>query len=400
LHGKEWACMSEPGKYSTRFTTAETGWNLCLYHPDFRKWFSETIAVKVKELGADGFRQDVFSYMFPCFNSGHSHYNGSVRSSLPAQELNNLLRSTQSAMRAISPEIVATTEHAGSDYLTQFSDGFLTQNISMFANEALTPFRGFNQYKLCFMRFYFPETKTFLQGIAPSEEAVKTGLFNAVGLAIMPPEGALAFDSIRENGDAVNSLISPEPMIDTLVEHVYANYFPGPDKKVWTVYNRSGKKVDQPLISVPFKEGVHYIEVLNDLSVTAQRSGNRVELSVPVESEEVICIAELPNVVTAEISGECIEVTIDSKYTKRAAVQETAYEIFNITAKAESNNDISLQVACGQDLPGQRQVLTIDKGKDKVKTPKIPSGTQKTIIKVMNGYYLLDEIIVLHGKVK
>ncbi|MHB9070839.1 MAG: hypothetical protein ACYC54_10790 [Sedimentisphaerales bacterium] len=401
LHGKEWACMSAPGKYSTRFTTAETGWNLCIYHPDFRKWFSEMIAVKVKELGTDGFRQDVLSYMFPCFNSEHPHYNGSVRSALPAYELGRLQDSTQRAVRAISPEKVVTTEHAGSDYLTQFSDGFLTQNIAMFAHEALAPFRGFNQYKLCFMRFYFPEIKTFLQGISPSEEAVKIGLFNAVGLAIMPPEGVLVFDSIRENGDAVNSLMPPEPMIDTLVENVYANYFPGPNKKVWTVYNRSGKKVDQPLISVLFKEGVHYIEVLKDISVTTQRDGNSVKLSVPVENEEVICIAELPNVAVAEISDGCIEVTIDSKYTKKTVARETANDIFNITEKAdESNKDISLQVVYGQDLPGQRQILTIDKGKDKVKTPKIPSGTQKTIIKVMNGYYLLDEIIVLPEKEK
>ena len=399
LHGKEWACMGEPGKYSTRFTTADKGWNLCIYHPDFRKWFSETIAVKVKELGADGFRQDVLSYMFPCFNAEHAHYDGSVRSALPAEELGKLQNSTQRAMRAISPEIVATTEHAGSDYLTQFSDGFLTQNISMFVHEALTPFQGFNQYKLCFMRFYFPETKTFLQGIAPEAEAVKMGLFNAVGLAVMPREGALVFDSIRENGDAVNSLMPPEPMIDTLVEHVYANYFPGPGKTVWTLYNRSGKKVDQPLISIPFKNGVHYIEVLNDVSVTTKRNGNRVELSVPIESEEVICIAELPNVATAEMSGECIEIIIDSKYTKGSAVQETANDIFNITSNADqSSNDISLQVAYGLDLPGQRQVLTLDKGKNKVKLPKTPSGTQQTIVKVMDGYYLLDETIILHEK--
>jgi hypothetical protein len=304
-------------------------------------------------------------------------------------------------MRAIGPEIVVTTEHAGSDYLTQFSDGFLTQNISMFTHEALMPFRGFNQYKLCFMRFYFPETKTFLQGVSPAEEAIKIGLFNAVGLAVMPPEGALVFDSLRENGDAVNSLMFPEPMIDTLVEHVYANYFPGPDKKVWTIYNRSGKKVDQPLISVPFKEGVHYIEVLNDVSVTINRSGNMVELSVPVESEEVLCIVELPNVTTAEMSGDCIEVIIDSKYTKGPAAQENANDIFNITKKAEeSNNDISLQIAYVQDLPGQRQVLNVEKGKNRVKTTKIPSETQKTVIKVMNGYYLLDEIVILHGKGK
>ena len=397
LHGQEWACMSEPGTYSNRYTVAEDGWNFCLYNPGFRKWTSQLMATKVKELGTDGYRQDVLSYMFPCFNAEHEHYDGSIRSAVPVEELAKLQYSTQRAMRAIGPEIVATTEHAGSEYLTQFSDGFLTQNISMFVHEALTPFRGFNQYKICFIRFYFPETKTFLQGLSPAEEAVKIALFNAVGLAVMPPKGALVSDLIRENGDAFNSLMFPEPLVDTLVEHVYANYFPGPDKKVWTVYNRSDKKVDKPLLSVPFKKGVHYVEVLNDVPVTTHRRGNRIELSVPVESEEVICIAELPNVITTKMSGGSIEVAIDSKYMKGSAVKQTANDIFNITANADaSDNDISLQIAYGQDLPGQRQVLTIDKGKNKVKMPKRPSGTKKTIIKMMKDYYLLDEIVVLH----
>ena len=117
-HGYDWASMDAPGKYATRYTTEATGVNYCVYHPDYRLHFSRMIAERVKELDADGFRQDVLSYMFPCFNPTHPHYQGTLQSALPARELNEFLKSTQTAMRRISPEKIATTEHAGSDYLT------------------------------------------------------------------------------------------------------------------------------------------------------------------------------------------------------------------------------------------------------------------------------------------
>lgn len=363
-HGKAWAAMSAPNTYATRFTAEGKGWNYCIYLPAFQDWFSQMMSAKVTETGSDGFRQDVLSYMFPCFNPAHPHYRGTLRSALPAGELNQLLRSTQAAMRAIGLDRIATTEHAGSDYLTQHSDGYLAQNMAWFTDPAFNSFRGFNQYKLCFMRFYFPEVKEFMSGITPVETAVKTGLFNASGLAIMPPAGALVFDSIRENGDAVNSLIPPEPYVDTLLEHVYANYFPGPAKTLWTLWNRSGKNLDQPLLEVPFKTGVHYVEVLNDLPVKAETNGKTVRLSVPVKDDDVICIIEVPVVIATKVTGDLIAVSVTA------------------------SGDYTLQVAGDKDRPGNRQCVKLIGGKASLKK------TGKTVIKLMKDYYLIDEVIV------
>src|ERR1035437_10374337 len=81
-HGKEWADMNYTGKYNYNFTAEGLGWNLCLYSPEFREYFSKWMATKLKETGSDGYRQDTFSYMVPCYNPAHAHYNGTVRSAM------------------------------------------------------------------------------------------------------------------------------------------------------------------------------------------------------------------------------------------------------------------------------------------------------------------------------
>ncbi len=374
-YGMALAAMTSPGKYEPRFGAEGKSCNYCVYTPEFRKYFSTLIADKVKGVGADGCRLDVLSYLFPCFNPAHEHYDGTFRSAVPAEQLNELLKSCQTAIREANPEGVLTTEHAGSDFLTQNTDGYLAQNKAWFGIPEFKSFRGFNQYRLNFMRFLFPEVKSIMAGLGFSvDESVQIGLFNASALSIMPPSGVLTFDSLRENGDAVNSGLMPEPYIETLVEHVYANYFPGKTKRLWTIYNRSGKQLsEQDLLEIPAADKVHYVEVINDVAVTAQAAGNRLtRLSLPVGSEKTAVVVELPEVLKADIENGKLYVSLAEPFA--------------------SQTDISIQTArAGQDLPGMRHEQKLENGQAVL---DIPAGKGNIIVKVLEGYYLLDELIL------
>jgi hypothetical protein len=157
------------------------------------------------------------------------------------------------------------------------------------------------------------------------------------------------------------------------LEGVYANYFGGASKKLWTVYNRSGKKLDQPLIEVAHKDKVRYVEVFHDEPVSVVRKGDRVQLQTPVDNEEVVCIVELPEMANVLVKGATAEIRL----------------------RAKADQGYTLHVACGDDLPGRRQMVPLKGGTAKVALPD--PLTKKTIVKVMKDYYLVDEIVLAKG---
>jgi hypothetical protein len=192
------------------------------------------------------------------------------------------------------------------------------------------------------------------------------GLFNACPPTNMPADGALTFDSMRENGDAVNSLIPPEPYIPTLQEKVYANYFPGKTKNLWTIWNKSGKDLNQALIEVPFKENVSYIEVLNDVIVKTKTTAGKTQLTVPVKNNEVVCIIEVPKLISARVIGNTIKISFINEY-------QSGYK---------------LQIARQKDIPGKRQEINFTHNGISI------NKSNKMIIKLIKDYYLIDEIVI------
>ena len=225
-----------------------------------------------------------------------------------------------------------------------------------------------------FTRFCFPEVKPAILGMAqhyPAQDAINMSLFNATALAYPPQALVSGYDTLRENGDAINSAIPPEPMVETLVEGLYANYFPGPRKKVWLVYNRSGARLDRPLIRTPFAAGAHYIEAFRDAPVAATREGESVLLSTPIENEQVLCIVELPEVAKAAVTARTLEMQLPAERAPKCRVE----------------------VAFGDDAPGKRQEVRLTDGKVRLPLPDA-AREGRTIVRILDGYHLVDEVIL------
>jgi hypothetical protein len=367
-HGKEWASMSAPGKYRHGYTQEGKGWNMCMYSQAFGAYMGERLGNVVRETGCDGCRLDVLASMLPCFNPDHSHHDGTVKGAVSPGDLGQVLTMIQKAVRSANPNAFLSTEHAGNDYLTQFTDGFFSENISWISESPRwAPFRALNMYSLVFTRFYFPEVKTWIHGPSDRITAIKMGLFNATGVACTHPDGVKAANTLRENSDALNSETPPEPYVDTLLEYVYANRFSCPRKKVWTIYNRSGKKTDQPILEVPSKENTHYMELLRDQPARAEKIHREVRLAVPMDDDDVAFLAELPVVISAEIKDDKISISLPEDYRKREGLT------LRICYENDQADTVSYPVKSGV-------------------TPLSLPQYKKLIVKLFDGYYLVDEI--------
>ena len=99
-------------------------------------------------------------------------------------------------------------------------------------------------------------------------------------------------------------------------------------------------------------------------TVKAVEIGKKVRLSCPVADKDVLVIVQMPIVA---------EVTVAAGKA-------------NVSAPV----GCFLQVAYGEDAPGKRDIVKLQNGKASVEIAK----DVKTINKVIDGYYLKDEIIL------
>jgi hypothetical protein len=149
-------------------------------------------------------------------------------------------------------------------------------------------------YGLHFLRFYFPE-------IAYAEwnpevgkpELQERNLFNGIGSSAATPNDRL----FRENRAAFASL-HPKPLIPTAMPGVLANLFPTPSKCLYMVWNRNELPATGVLLTVPHRQGYHYVELRSGREIPFQLrcKARRAALMLSLPPGKVACVAQLPAV--------------------------------------------------------------------------------------------------------
>ncbi len=359
--GRRWAAMSEPGRFASDYTNDGIGWNFCPYVPEFGEKLGKRFGEIVRETGADGCRLDVMARLTPCYRTDHAHSDGTTRGTISPTLLGRVLDSFRKGVRAGSPEAIVTVEHEGNDYLCQFHDGYLAENLIWLSGDLWRPYRPLNMYRLVFSRFLFPEVKTWIFDPYNRGLALKMSLFNAVGYACTDSRGVRASRILAENAEAFLTS-EPECYVKTLSGSVFANRFPGKNKTVWTLWNRSDRTFRAPSLSVPYRPGVHYFELCRDSEIQAVRSGNRVELSPEIPTDDVALAAELPQLI-------------------RCRKVQGKFEI--LCAEPDSR-----LFAFENDSDGSGTLLHPDSSGKAVYVPAKPGS--KVILKLMRGDELLD----------
>lgn len=368
---KDWAMMSAPEYYKTSYTSDDMGWFFCDLEKGWADHFSKVWSKIVAETGSDGIRMDVLSRVEPCYNPKHAHYDGTLRGTVNPKMQAESVKTFRKAMYDVSPEKIVTVEHAGSDYNSQYHDGFFAENICWISESAQWGhFRNLNAYMTVFTHFYFPEIKTWIHGPSNTQEAILMSLFNSCGFACTSNLAIQAFRTLEENSDCTEAVGGERtPMIPTLNEGTFANYFGGGEdgKKVWNVLNRSGKPQNE-LIEVDGKvsDQFRYVEVYNDNAVACQERNGKLLFKCELADKSVAVITRFKKSMEAEIKDN--ELTV-----KCSAPGMTCQVVYD----ADTFRN-----------PPENLVFTNGKLQLKLKT-----GARKVIVKLYSGKYVKDEII-------
>ena len=368
LYGDKWAQMRAPGKYATDYTADGMGYNWCPYEVEFGEQLGAEYARILKETGADGYRLDVMSRFISCYNPKHSHYKGTLRSTIDPEGAKNTLLAFIRQAREVNPEAIVTVEHGASDYLCQFHDGYFSENIIWMGtgNSMWEPYRALNMYGLVFQRFYFPEIKTWIHGPADRKLALRMSLFNAVGYACSDIAGAVAIKTLEENGDAFNSMIQPTPLIPVLEKEVFANFFPGKNKRVWCIWNRSAKAKNSPLVKIDAKADCRYVEVYADNMVPLKEGA----LAPALGADSVGVVVEFKKRMEVKVADGFIKLKVSGQNPDALR--------FTLTY---DQDDYSLEPLNLRTHNGEAYIQ---------KRPDY----RKLIVKLYEGNYLVDEVVV------
>lgn len=290
--GEEWAAMYSPGEYGY-YATPLDKWMMPLY--DTTGWldyFAETCKRIVRDTGMDGIYLDELMIAFPDYHPGHvKNYGGD--DPVPIPLLAAGVTKIRKAVQEANPEAIIMTEHAGSDFMTQFIDGSWMQTFYSgafgFAEE------NYDDTSIVYFRFMFPEFKLAQWG--DSKDGVNRCFFNGIG---SPYYHSLDLHAIlTQNADAFRSL-TPEPLIPTAREKLLANRFPQDSKTVYTIYNKTGAPVNEAALPVEKKSGRHYVDLRNRLPLAVEDRADGRFVQVRLGPGEVTAIAELPELLSCE----------------------------------------------------------------------------------------------------
>jgi len=374
--------MDRPGNYTDLGVYAKTGvngWSECFYEPDaWADYIAQTCGRIVKDTGMDGIYLDELMIGFPCYNPDHKHYQQDKFPYNPQRLIQNAVKS-RDAMRKENPQAILMTEHAGSDYYTQFFDGSWTQ---LFCSGFPFSEKYFDENSLIYFRFCFPEFKLAEWGA--TGKTAQRCFFNGIGIDSNPLNWDAAGNEylartgqvMKENGDAFASL-EPEPTVATLVKNVLANKFPISDKTVYTIYNKNDKAIDREVIEVDPKPGCHYVELLHDNPVNARMElmKSKDTLSLKMDPAEVLCIGQFPEIIQLTRDGDKVKITL-----KKEMANPTLVALMDV-----DNSRTGTEKETRVNLTG---------GKGELDIQKTFGRKGKLILKLFRGELLLDEAVI------
>ncbi len=303
---QKWGYLMPDGKYNEDYSDPPmNSWGICTLCEEWQDWIAGICGRLIREANLDGIYLDSASMLrFDCINPNHPHPEN------PLEGIKNYLAKVRQAIKKENPEAILWVEHPGSEYVMSSFD------ITWLSTFSIPPYSDFEDYGLHFLRFYFPELKyAEWHSDSSKPELWRRTFFNGIGMGIFYTVSdylARTGQIMRENAKAFNTL-SPQPLIPTLKEGVFANLFPTEGKEIYTVWNRNPIAVSGPLLKVKHQEGCHYVELLSGREVDFETEGGEDLLSLEIAAREVACIARFPKLLEAKKQENILEINLRQK---------------------------------------------------------------------------------------
>lgn len=368
-HGQEWATKNSIGNYPG-YVTADDQYLMCFYDQD--KWvqyMTDRCRSLVEGLKLDGIYLDELAVNFECYNEGHDHYKAGNYPTDP-HGVAQAMTKVRNAMKEVNPEAALMTEHAGSDYLTQFFDGSWDQTFYTGAFPFVEQY--YDDLRINFFHFCFPHFKFSEWGC--STRHPWRNLFNGFGMDMGGFENTdiqrQFAQLMKENGDAFAS-DALEPIVPTSHEKFLANRFPKTYKVIHTCYNTSEQPLTASILETkPANREWHYVELIEDINITTDSQGFP---ELTVQPERTAVLACLPQLLTVTKNGNDVNITFDKNEGERLVICEGIDDEHFHHPRGKWT---SIDVADG-------------------KASYTPNQTNaKLIIKLLRDDYLVDEVIL------
>lgn len=264
--GEEWAIEDPQGNVRTAYSSEDDPMlNMCVNHPGWQDYLSQTCGRVARETGADGIYLDegMSDYgAYWCWRKDHPH-------PVPAVNQPGLLELCKKTRAALPDGVALYTEWVPADVFIPYLDGAYQAGLRL-SDPALSP--GFLQTA----RFAFPDFRVFTISNGGSMydgiwEGMKYSLFSGVPLYSLSwghDEECLPIYRkysaiLHEYGAAFNTL-NPKPFVATELAEVFANEFAGPKQTVWTLFNGRYHTLTGPVLKVKHMPGATYRDVWNE----------------------------------------------------------------------------------------------------------------------------------------
>ncbi|MCD6346771.1 MAG: SUMF1/EgtB/PvdO family nonheme iron enzyme [Bacteroidales bacterium] len=199
---------------------------------------------------------------------------------------------------------------------------------------------------------------------------------------------------LRENTDCFTGF-DFVPLIPTLHDSIWVNYWPGDNKSVYTIYSVIPEGFDGPLFEAPMKDGFHWVDLWNHKELLPDIIDGKSYISVITESFHkkwlgtnnegaVSAIAQLPKLIHYSRFGD--ELTIDftggdliklwagkPDYEKKAVeLGPGRHQLKLMDLFGRFEGDIVIQAFTGKQLIDET-ICTVNPG-----TPRLISKVSKT----------------------
>lgn len=198
---------------------------------------------------------------------------------------------------------------------------------------------------------------------------------------------------LRENTHSFNSQ-AWLPLVDSKVDSIWVNKFPGKNKTLYTVYSLVPEGYSGELFEVPKKEGFHYVSLWNGRECNLTEENGKYYVDVNIESfnknslgtraeGEVECIAMFPEILNVKTNLDSLSYSADKGSKVIVYSGKPGYDSESAEFKL-LNNKISLW----EYFPGKEYQFTIQLFDDEnilldQQSINIPHSTPRSISNVV-----------------
>ena len=347
----------------------------CTQVEEWQDFLAQDAARVVRDTGCEGIFLDTANMAWFCYNPKHKHEE------YPSVAAEKYLKKIRAAVKAVNPDCAIESENPCSDYLLQWTDVCWSKTFN--ESGTLDDDTRFDPYGISILRFCFPEV-SWAEWAMTWDAGTRRCFFNGMGYGLHAPGYGLrdrsndfnaadewawfrkAMIVFKENGDAFTSL-KPEPLIPGLVDKVFVNKFPADGKTVFTIFNKSGRDVNEAVLQIDVATDEHVVDLFADMQAVTEESKTGTKVKLSIKDKEVACLAKLAKRINVEIVNNQIVVSVE-------------------------NYIPSIENLLLMDAAGNIEQLTVEKGKCILREI---NKNEKYILKLIRNGFLSDEIVFL-----